>query len=149
MTSNPVLPADDLPWIALDFLSDIARMRPIAEEILLRCRHAGFTDRDLFAIRLALEEALMNAVTHGNQQNPAKLVKVLYRILPDRVDISVEDEGPGFNPAQLPDSRAPENLTNAHGRGVHLIQVYMHPVTYNPKGNKITMTRLKNAPNPH
>ena len=58
---------------------------------------AGFPSRDAFAVRLALEEAVVNAIKHGHQHDPAKVVRVAYRVSPERVVLEVEDQGAGFD----------------------------------------------------
>ncbi len=102
-----------------------------------------FSGDDLFAIMLALEEALINAVKHGNCDDPNKPVKIEYRITDQTFEITVTDQGNGFTLEDLPDPRSKENLLKCCGRGVLLIKSYMDQVKYNKKGNSVWMLKNK------
>jgi len=132
----------DQPWTEIDFGSCLHRAREVETEILTACEKHHFSENDLFAIKLALEEALVNAVKHGNKLDPAKMVRVRYRACDQRADVIIEDEGTGFNPAELPDPLAEENIERCSGRGILLMRAYMSSVVFNPQGNKVTMTKF-------
>jgi serine/threonine-protein kinase RsbW len=102
---------------------------------------AGYTDRDVFGMMLALEEALVNAVKHGNGNDPHKSVRVRYQVIGRRVLAEVEDDGPGFDPAQVPDPTAPENLDRPCGRGLLLMRSYMTWVRHNERGNGVSLCK--------
>ena len=129
--------------------SDPAAARQVQDEIerLLRAHHAS--EKDIFGIRLALEEALVNAIKHGNQMDRRKRVRVAYRVAADRFDVQVEDEGPGFNPEDVPDPTLAENLERPCGRGVMLMRHYMTTVHFNGRGNVVSMTKLRDYPHPN
>jgi serine/threonine-protein kinase RsbW len=135
----------DLPWNTVEFGSCLDRARQIEEDILSCCRRHRFSDNDLFAIKLALEEALVNAVKHGNKLDKSKTVRVSYRISDQRADVTIEDEGEGFNPAELRDPCAEENLERCCGRGILLMRAYMSNVVFNTRGNKVTMTKFNDS----
>ena len=137
--------ADDLPWTTIEFDSCLGKAREIEQSILAQCSAAGFKDNDLFGIKLSLEEALVNAVKHGNHLNPCKHVKVQYRITPQRADFTIEDQGCGFNPGNLPDPTRDENIEMCHGRGILLMRAYMSSVVFNPQGNKVTLTKFNES----
>ena len=101
---------------------------------------------DLFAVRMALEEAAVNAVTHGHRGDPSKQARVCWGITPAAVKLVVRDEGPGFDPAQVPDPRLPENQDRPCGRGLLLIHAYMSRVRFNRRGNCIAMSRSCGKP---
>lgn len=103
----------------------------------------GFDEHDRFAIKLALEEALANAIKHGNHGDPSKSVTVEFRADPDTISISVEDEGGGFCPSQVADPTLDENLEKPNGRGVMLMRVYMNEVRFNPAGNRVTLVKRR------
>jgi serine/threonine-protein kinase RsbW len=107
---------------------------------------AGYPEDDVFAVCLGLNEALLNAVLHGNGRDPAKRVRVSYRVTAERVVAEVEDEGPGFDPDNVPDPRAPENLERLGGRGLLLMQAYLTWVRYNRRGNGVTLCKCRSAP---
>jgi serine/threonine-protein kinase RsbW len=127
--------------------------RPAVEHLcsllLTSAADNNFDGDDIFAIHLALEEALLNAIHHGNKEDAAKQIKVEYVITPQKFDISIEDQGPGFEPNSVPDPRCEENLRKCCGRGLLLIRSYMDKVEYNKTGNCIHMvkhkTKAKNA----
>jgi serine/threonine-protein kinase RsbW len=140
---NPPSPDFSLQYAAsLVIDSDPAEARSIQERIeqLLQERQAH--DHDIFSIRLALEEALVNAIKHGNQMDRAKKVQISYRLLADRFEVAIVDEGEGFDPCDVPDPTAIENLERPCGRGLMLMRHYMSDVQYNARGNAVTMSKL-------
>jgi serine/threonine-protein kinase RsbW len=132
----------DLPWTQVEFASCLQSARRVECEILTICEQHHFPEADLFALKLALEEALVNAVKHGNKLDPAKMVRVNYRVNDQRADVTVEDQGQGFNPAELPNPTDDENLERCCGRGILLMRAYMSSVVFNPQGNRVTMTKF-------
>lgn len=115
----------------------------IAEEILEELRKAEWDEKDIFGIRLALEEALVNAIIHGNRLDQGKSVSVDCKMSSDKVWIRIADEGPGFHPEDVPDPTAPENLERPCGRGIMLMRNFMSFVEYNRQGNCVTMEKQR------
>lgn len=107
---------------------------------------SGFGKEDVFAVHLALQEAFINAVRHGNQMDPDKEVKIEYLVDSEKFEISVTDEGDGFDPEAVPDPRCEENLYKPNGRGLLLMRAYMDVVEYNEKGNGVRMVRHREKP---
>lgn len=138
MSPNP-LAAD------LTIPSDLAEARRLQSQIEEALQATSYSEHEIFAIRLALEEALVNAIKHGNQLDPDKVVQVSYQVTEDRFDVRIVDEGPGFNPDEVPDPTLPENLEKGCGRGVFLIREFMSNVVYHGRGNVVTMTKLRNG----
>jgi serine/threonine-protein kinase RsbW len=124
--------------------SDLNEARRIQEEIGALLQSA-FNEHDLFAIRMAVEEALVNAIKHGNQMDPDKCVKVVYALTHGSFEVHITDEGPGFSPEDVPDPTAPENLERPCGRGLLLIRHYMSDVTFRDGGKTISMFKLRNG----
>ena len=122
--------------------SDPADARRVQDEIERRLGARACHDRDLFSIKLALEEALVNAIKHGNQYDRAKKVQIAYRLLPDRFEVRITDEGPGFDPSAVPDPTAAENLERPGGRGLLLMRRFMTEVTFNERGNSVAMCKV-------
>ena len=104
-----------------------------------------YTPTDVLEVRLALEEALINAIKHGHQGDPRKRVRVNYCVTPEGVLAEVEDEGPGFDPGDVPDPTDPDNLERPSGRGLFLIRAYMSWVRFNQRGNKLSFCKFRSA----
>lgn len=121
----------------------------VLKDIVSAVEQADYRREAVFAIRLALDEALANAVKHGNANDPNKQVTITLDVDPERVIVSVQDQGPGFVPEQLPDPTADENLSRPNGRGVMLMQAYMTQVGYNETGNKVILTKTSDCKLPH
>jgi serine/threonine-protein kinase RsbW len=136
------MPEHAWSWTARrNFPSRQGAHRPCSEEILAQLAELGWTNPDLFAITMALEESLTNAIRHGNRNDESKQVDVECKISPQRFWLRVKDEGPGFQPEQVPDCTAEEQLDCPGGRGVALMKAYMTRVEYNDCGNCVTMEK--------
>jgi serine/threonine-protein kinase RsbW len=125
--------------------SDPAAARQVEEQIEQQLRSNAFSEREIFSIRLALEEALVNAIKHGNGFDRNKKVRISYGVCPERFDILISDEGCGFDPTDVPDPTAFENLERPCGRGLMLMRHYMSVVNYNASGNAVVMTKHRNG----
>lgn len=90
-------------------------------------------------IMLILTEAVTNAIVHGNDNNPQKKVKIQAKLSDKKLTFVIEDEGPGFNPGEIPNPLDSENLLKPGGRGIYLIKYYADYVHYSDKGNKVTI----------
>ena len=91
---------------------------------------SGITEDAAFGIDMAVREAVTNAVLHGNRQDENKTVDVTLKSSPDAVEISVHDQGPGFNPEDVPDPTAEENILKASGRGIFFMRSFMDEVNW-------------------
>ncbi len=107
---------------------------------------AGFPDRDVFGMRLAVVEAVANAIRHGHGGDRTKPVRVRYRVEPACALVVVEGEGPGFDPGQVPDSVAPGNLDRPCGRGLLLMRHYTTRVRFSGRGNVVILRKLPSTP---
>lgn len=99
----------------------------------------GYDRASAFAVRLALEEALTNAIRHGNKDNPNRTVTLQCEIGESEAVIEVQDQGEGFDPQAVPDPTAAENLDIPSGRGLMLMRSFMAEVTVHPPGNRVTL----------
>jgi serine/threonine-protein kinase RsbW len=124
--------------------SDLEAARRVQDRIEAVVKTA-FAEHEAFAVKMAVEEALVNAIKHGNQMDPDKSVRVAYTLRPDRFDVRITDEGPGFNPDDVPDPTAPENLERPCGRGLLLIRYYMTAVTFQDDGRTIAMHKRRDG----
>ena len=116
------------------------------QQLLDELARQKWSERDVFAIRLAMEEALVNAVRHGNSLARDKQVRVACKISSAAFWARVCDDGNGFKPEALPDPTTPENLDRASGRGVLLMRKFMSRVEYNDSGNCVVMEKQRTQP---
>ena len=133
--------------LATDLLipSDTAEARRVQEQIERLLKIHQFGERAVFGIRLAVEEALVNAIKHGNQMDSSRKVRVAFQVSQEKFEVLIADEGEGFDPCEVPDPTAPENLERPCGRGIMLMRHYMTTVAYNERGNMVSMSKLRNG----
>lgn len=113
-------------------------------EVLLKQLHsANWSNKDIFGIHMAMEEAIMNAVRHGNQCAPDKQVHVEITISGDQFYAKITDQGDGFDPAAVPDPTLDENLDKTCGRGVTLMKNFVDEVIFNEKGNSVELKKTR------
>ena len=124
----------------------LAEVRRVQSDIKDGLQANGFGERDMFHVELAMEEALVNAMKHGNQLDEDKWVRLKYSITPEIFEVRIEDQGGGFNPDDVPDPTMPENLERACGRGLYMIRSFMNDVCYQGRGNVVTMCKRKSPP---
>lgn len=105
-----------------------------------------FGSHDAFAVRLALEEAAANAITHGNSGDPAKGVSIDLSVGNAKVEMILADEGSGFDYAHVEDPTTPENLMKPTGRGVKLMWGFMDEVHFNDAGNRVRLVKYRAQP---
>jgi len=122
--------------------SDLSQQRDIQKRILDAVERAGYHPDNLFAVKISLEEALINAIKHGNKLDPNKKVHIEASVTPRQTEIVIEDEGPGFNRGTVPDPTAEENLLKCSGRGILLMETYMDRVEYSKDGRRVKMIKL-------
>ncbi len=139
-TSRPAM-AQPLERGTIRIPSRVTEVEGVWRRITASALARGYDPEATFAIRLALDEAVTNAVKHGNGGDPSKSVVIDYILTPRRLEVTVCDEGSGFDPDGLPDPTSDEHLNQPHGRGVMLMRVYMSEVRYNQRGNCVTLVR--------
>ena len=127
--------------------SDFAAGREVQKSILDEVGRRGYAPDCVFAIKLALEEAMINAIKHGNKFDPDKEVELRLSKIDDAVEISVRDFGSGFDPEHLPDPTDPENLLKASGRGILFMRAFMDEVEWvnHESGGTIVTMRKSSA----
>lgn len=107
-------------------------------------RFAGFEDTLIEHMTLAIREASANAIKHGNKQHPDKVAQVIFELDEDNITIQIMDEGEGFEPDEVPDPLAPENLLKGTGRGIFLMRQLMDEVDFafgNSGGTHVTLRK--------
>jgi serine/threonine-protein kinase RsbW len=140
--------AHSVPFVELrqSLPSRVAAVSPFVDQLLpfiLKFRNADGSETD---VEMALHEALVNAVMHGNGENPHKRVYVTCRCYVDgEVSITVRDEGQGFNSEEVANPTTPENLLLTHGRGIYLMKTLMDEVSFDEGGAVVMMRKKSNA----
>ena len=105
---------------------------------------SGISEEAAFGIDMAVREAVTNAVVHGNEQDEQKAVELTLKSSPEAVEISVHDQGQGFNPEEVPDPTESENILKTSGRGIFFMRTFMDEVTWSIRpGGSTTVRMLK------
>lgn len=125
--------------------SDTADGLAVQEQIIGLMEKHEYSMRDVFAMRLSLEEAITNAIRHGNGGDKDKNVTVLASVSDEKLRVEVEDEGEGFEPEDVPDPTSAEFIERPSGRGLMLMRAYLNFVEYSNGGRKIIMERERNS----
>ncbi len=128
--------------------SDLREINLPKQTILSELDRCQYTEEAKFGIKLALEEALTNAVKHGNRNDPDKKVIVHYAVTSDRMVVIVRDEGGGFLPETVPDCLSPDRLPVPNGRGILLMRAYMDEVCYRDRGREVYFMKRRCSPGP-
>jgi serine/threonine-protein kinase RsbW len=115
--------------------------RRVLEELLEQLNSHHWLQHDIFSIQLAMEEALVNAIKHGNHQDHAKHVRVACRMTPNLLRIEITDEGDGFDPSAIPNPTDPEQIESPRGRGIMLMRSFMSRVQFNEVGNHVVLEK--------
>jgi serine/threonine-protein kinase RsbW len=123
------------------FASDTVAGQEVQERIIKVLEELNYPPRDIFGVRLALEEAIVNAIKHGNGMDPLKHVRVQCQVNDVRVRIEIEDQGKGFCPDEVPDPTQDENLEKPCGRGIMLMRAFLSHVEYNKSGNCVVLVK--------
>jgi serine/threonine-protein kinase RsbW len=125
--------------------SELVAGHRVLEELLARLEGEDWNPRDMFGFRLALEEAVVNAIKHGNRLDKTKQVHVVCKSTSEGVWIKVTDQGQGFNPEAVPDCTDAAHIDAPNGRGIMLMRNYMSRVEYNTTGNVVVMEKLRKS----
>ena len=127
--------------LVFDIPSDFDSARDVQRRVMEQVSKHDYDTESVFAIRLALEEAIANAIKHGNGADPAKKVHVEAKVTAARTEILVQDEGSGFDRGRVPDCTAHPNLSRPSGRGILLIESYMTSARWDRGGRRLRMAR--------
>ena len=123
--------------------SDPDLCAPIIAQLLDQLTIFDWSTKDSFGIHMAMEEAIQNAIRHGNECRSGKFVRVTIDLDDSQFKSTVTDEGQGFDPEVVPDPTEDGNLDKCSGRGVMLIKHFVDEVTYNACGNSVTLSKTK------
>ena len=139
-------PSSDERTLQVSLPSSLTAYHDFMQSVIDLLESFGWQHGDLFAIHMALEESISNAIRHGNKEDPAKRVAIDCQLSSERFWIRVCDEGPGFDPRKVPDCCDPDRLEVAGGRGLALMKAYMTLMEYNEVGNCLTMEKRMGVP---
>lgn len=137
MTTTP------LPPVTLTCNTDlrfIDLIQVVGAELL---KHMSFTHEDGERIWLAIQEGIANAMRHGNGLDKTKTLKVTFAPASDRIEIRIQDEGPGIELASIPNPNLPENLLKPCGRGVYFMKQVMDSVAMERSAEGSTLVLVK------
>ena len=127
--------------IEFELPSSISLMHIVLEYLLKRVEKLGVIKSEQSNLFVALDEAFVNAVKHGNKYDAEKLIRITAEVSKEEARFTIEDEGEGFDVHNIPDPLDPENLFKTSGRGVLFIYNIMDEVQYNDRGNRLTMIK--------
>jgi serine/threonine-protein kinase RsbW len=127
--------------IEFELPSAISLMHIVLEYLMKRVEKLGVIKPEQSNLFVALDEAFVNAVKHGNKFDARKLVRITAEVSKQEAKFTIEDEGEGFDVNNIPDPLDPENLFKTSGRGVLFIYNIMDEVKYNDRGNRLTMVK--------
>ncbi len=134
------------PWnLDETFASEPDGANTLTRRILDQLESMGWSEQDVFGVHLALEEALMNAIKHGNRRDPSKKVHLMVELSDTRFVATVTDEGCGFDPEKVPDPTLEENLSKTSGRGISLMRLFMDDLQFNSCGNAVQMSKTRQS----
>ncbi len=134
--------------IEFELPTAISLMHIVLEYLLKRVEKLGVINPEQSNLFVALDEAFVNAVKHGNRFDTQKLVRITAEVSKQEARFTIEDEGEGFDVANVPDPLDPDNLFKSSGRGVLFIYNIMDEVIYNERGNRLTMVKKSETANP-
>ena len=132
--------------IEFELPSAISLMHIVLEYLMKRVEKLGVVKSEQSNLFVALDEAFVNAVKHGNKFDAKKLVRIIAEVSSGEARFTIEDEGEGFDVNSIPDPLDPSNLFKSSGRGVLFIYNIMDEVKYNERGNRLTMIKKRSTP---
>jgi serine/threonine-protein kinase RsbW len=139
----------DSPTVQLDIASRYEMVDVVQTVIGHLCGMVGLDEDAAHYVNVAVRESAVNAIKHGNRLDEAKRVQVSFMVGEGTLEVWVRDQGPGFDPDDVPDPVAEENLLKAYGRGIFFMRSFMDEVEYAfPQGGGTLVRMLKRAQAP-
>ncbi len=131
--------------MSLSLDSSLASVNTLEHTAQDFAHRAGFTEDEIHNISMAVREAAVNAVVHGNAYNLHKPLTASFENTPDSIIIRIADQGEGLDPDTLPDPLAPENILRGSGRGIFLIRAFMDEVHFRQlhPGTELTLIKRR------
>ena len=123
--------------------SELSSVEPVEAKAEALARQAGFDEDTASQIAMVAREAIINAILHGNKQDPAKQVRVSFELSEESLKICIADQGAGLDPDAVPDPLAPENILRSSGRGIFLMRAIMDEIHFHQldPGTEIEMIK--------
>jgi len=143
LTGNVKIAGNRVSYTLDSTLESVNRAEQTAENMAAR---AGFSEDDCHRISMAVREAAVNAVLHGNAYDSRKKVRVAFENTGEALVITIADEGPGLCEKDVPNPLAPENLLKQSGRGIFLIRSFMDDVQFRTLEPGTEITLIKHVP---
>jgi serine/threonine-protein kinase RsbW len=122
--------------------SDIEQIAPVIDDLEFKWRQREIDEKTIFALHLALEETMTNAVVHGNKSNPGLIVTIDCYDLDRAIELIVSDQGQGFNPDEIANPTLENNIAKPRGRGLFIIKNFMDSVEFSANGSSIKIRKL-------
>jgi serine/threonine-protein kinase RsbW len=132
--------------IAFRMPSDVKYLDGVLDYLSERMVKMGIVGEEDSEVLIALDEAIVNAIKHGNKCDPRKAVQIVAELSAGGARFTIKDQGPGFAREEVPDPTDPARLLETSGRGLLLINHIMDEVCYNKCGNQIQMFKRSNQP---
>ena len=126
----------------------LEELGPVRQWLNAELNSHRYNPHDTFAVRTGFEEAVTNAIAHGNAGDANRAAAIDLAVGESKVEITIEDEGPGFDAARLEDPTVEKNLLKESGRGVMLIRSFMDEVHYNGEGNRVRLVKYRSDSTP-
>lgn len=134
----------DATWeLDLEIPSETENGFQIIRQVTERLAALTWSEPEVFGVHLALEEALVNAIKHGNASQSEKTVHISIRLNEQEFNCTITDQGHGFDPNQIPDPTSEENVCRDCGRGIALMREFMDEVRFLGAGNRVEMSRRR------
>ncbi len=141
------VPRNDFMELTYSLSSDVDMVSPFVDRLMLTINTLRVMDGTEVDIEVALREALLNAVIHGNREDPGKRVYLRLRCRADgEVLMAIRDEGAGFESGSVPAPTALEHRMSTHGRGVYLMRALMDEVSFEEGGTVVHMRKSPSSP---
>ena len=141
---DPSMTSPEARTVRLDVASRIELLDTIQVTLSHLAGLAGFDEEAVHYMSVAVRESVVNAIKHGNKLDEARRVSIEFLVQDNALEISVQDQGAGFDPGQVPDPVAEENLLKAYGRGIFFMRSFMDDVSFAfpaRGGTKVTMVK--------